>query len=240
MTVIASLTIVLTRSRSSDGYRFQPSLRVLHKIFIRTISKVPEELLVDEIKGEALFDIAADKPPGMLFLSSWNALRRDCEESSLPSPRKEVGKNSPSGCSPLEGRRGCQNEAAPIRDFAAHRGNADVHPFSAGGIDDAHVTVRIARLARFHGIEIPQLYVEGARRGLELLDKQLTAIAKPPCRRVQNLLSLSSGYRQRGNQAFYPDRVNGGKHQKKRRTTSSEREAIVCIEAPDQKIFCDH
>ena len=52
-------------------------------------------------------------------------------------------------------------------------------PFS-GGIDDAHVTVRIARLARFHGIEIPQLYVEGARRGLELLDKQLAAIAKPP------------------------------------------------------------
>ena len=70
------------------------------------------------------------------------------------------------------------DEAAPIRDFAAHRGNADVHPFSAGWIDDAHVAVRIARLARFHGIEIPQLHVEGARRGLELLDKQLAAIAK--------------------------------------------------------------
>ena len=97
----------------------------------------------------------------MLFLSSWNALRRDCEESSFPSPRKEVGKNSPSGCSPLGRERGCLDEAAPS-GLAAHRGNADVHPFSAGGIDDAHVTVRIARLARFHGIEIPQLYVEGA------------------------------------------------------------------------------
>lgn len=101
-------------------------------------------------------------PPGMLFLSSWNALRRDREESSLPSPRKEVGRIR----RPLfAGKEGvdAQNEVAPIPGLFAHRGNAGRSPLFRWRID-AHVTVRIARLARFHGIEIPQRD-EGARRG---------------------------------------------------------------------------
>ena len=158
---------------------FNHPSRVLHKIFIRTISKVPEELIVDEIEGEAFFDIAADKPAGNAVFKQLERAAPGLRGKLVPFP-KERGREEFAVRLFAAGKGGVNalDEAAPIRDFAAHRGNADVHPLSAGWIDDAHVAVRIARLARFHGIEIPQLHVEGARRGLELLDKQLAAIAK--------------------------------------------------------------
>lgn len=86
---------------------FNHPSRVLHKIFIRTISKVPEELIVDEIEGEALFDIAADKPAG-------NAVFKQLERAAPGLRGKLV---------PFPKERG--REEFAVRLFAAGKGGVN-------------------------------------------------------------------------------------------------------------------